>query len=59
MEIVMLLIICPWQIYVPSKTKEVNVKVFNMIKRPNEVTTLVKYISGKFKSNSVTSKVTM
>ena len=59
MEIVMLLIIYPWKIYVPSKTKEVNVKVFNMIKRPNEVTTLVKYISGKFKFNSATSKVTM
>ena len=50
----MLLITYPWKICVPSKTKEVNVKVLNMIKRTNEVTTLVKYISGKFKFNSVT-----
>ena len=50
----MLLITYPWKICVPSKTKDVNVQVFNMIKRTNEVTTLVKHIPGKFKFNSVT-----
>ena len=33
------------KIKVPSKTKYINVKVFNMIKRINEAKTLVKHIS--------------
>ena len=44
------------KICVPSKTKEVNFKVFNMITRRNEAKALVKYISGdcKCKFNSET-----
>ena len=33
----------PTKMYVPRKTKDVNVKVFNMIARINEVTTLLKH----------------
>ena len=42
--------------YVPSKTKDLNVKVFNLITRKNEVKTLVKHISCdcKCKFNSIT-----
>ena len=42
--------------YVLSKTKDVNVKVFNMITKMNESKTLVKHISCdcKYKFNSVT-----
>ena len=33
------------KICVPSKTKDINVKVFNMITNRNEAKTLLKYIS--------------
>ena len=44
------------KICVPSKTKDVNLKVFNMITKINEAKTLVKHISCdcKCKSNSTT-----
>ena len=44
------------KIWVPSETKDINVKVFNMITRINEVKTLVKHISCdcKCKFNSAT-----
>ena len=44
------------KVCVPSKTKDVNVKVFNMIKRINEAKTLVKPISYecKCKFSSIT-----
>ena len=35
---------------VPSKTKDVNVKVFNMITNRNEAKTMVKHISCDYKS---------
>ena len=35
----------PAKIYVPSKRKDGNVKVLNMITRTNEAKTLIKYIS--------------
>ena len=46
----------PTKIYVPSKTKDVNVKVFKMITRINEAKTLIKHISCdcKCKFNSTT-----
>ena len=46
----------PTKIYVPSKTEDVNVKVFNMITRINEAKTLIKHISCdcKCKFNSTT-----
>ena len=37
------------KIYVPSERKNVKFKVFNVIKRRNEVKTLVKYISCDYK----------
>ena len=37
------------KICVLSKTKDINVKLFNMIKRINETKTLVKHISYDFK----------
>ena len=42
------------KVCVPSKTKDLNVTVFNMVKRMNEPKTLVKNISGgcKCKFNS-------
>ena len=42
--------------YVPSKIKDINVKVFNLISKKNEVKTLVKHISRdcKCKFNSIT-----
>ena len=36
-------------IYIPSKTKDINVKVFNMITRIIEAKTLVKHILYDFK----------
>ena len=44
------------KIYVPKKTKEINVKVFNMITNINKAKRLVKYISCncKYKFNSRT-----
>ena len=48
MEVVILLMTC-LQKYVMSETKEVNVKVFNMITRINEIKILMKHISCNFK----------
>ena len=36
------------KIYVPSETKDVNLNVFNMITKTNEVKTLVKHIAYYF-----------
>ena len=41
------------KICVPSETKDVNVKAFNMIIRINEVKNLLKHISSNFKANLV------
>ena len=47
------------KIYVSSETKDVNVKVFNMVTRINEVTTLVKHILCDYSTtcNSIKSGI--
>ena len=45
------------KICVPSKTKDVNVKVFNMITRINEAKTLVKHVYVIVNANSIVQLV--
>ena len=42
-------------ISVPNKTKDLNIKVFNMIKKINEVKTLIKHISRDYKCRFIST----